>query len=313
MGPTIRIGSRLGLLLLLLFSAIGPLALQADEFESGTKDSNKGRTETPARRFDPAKLKQLRERMAKGGLENPNLKRMSWKVGNDTREALVYTPPKLSPGTKTPLVFAFHGHGGRSEYAARKLAIHEHWPEAICIYPQGLSTAVPVIDTEGKFPGWQKYEGDQDDRDVAFFDAMLKQMLEEHHADPKRVYSTGHSNGGFFTYVLLAARGDKLAAIAPVAASANPRDAKKHKPKPVFHVAGENDPIVRFAGQQRTMEQMRKLNSCDEKGKEIRKLETEYTSKSGPAVVTYIHPGAHEIPTEAPARIAEFFKKQALP
>jgi len=307
-----RLSSPIAAVLFLLL-VVGTLSLQADETEKGSKGSSSGEKETPVRRFDPAKLKQLRERMAKGGQETSHLKRMSWKVGNDTREALVYLPPKLSKETKAPLVFAYHGHGGRSENAARKLAIHEHWPEAICIYPQGLPTAVPVIDTEGKFPGWQKYEGDQDDRDLAFFDAMLKQMLEDYHADPKRIYSTGHSNGGFFTYVLLAARGDKLAAIAPIAASANPRDAKKQKPKPVFHVAGENDPIVRFAGQQRTMEKMRELNGCNENGKEISKLETEYTSKSGPAVVTYIHPGAHEIPAEAPARIAEFFKKQTLP
>lgn len=312
MGQVQRLCSQFAVVLFLLL-AMGPLSLQADEAEKTSKGNNSGENAAPARRFDPAKLKQLRDRMANGGKEAANLKRINWKVGNETREALVYFPPKLSQQTKAPLVFAFHGHGGKSEYAARKLAIHEHWPEAICIYPQGLPTAVPVIDTEGKLPGWQKYEGDQDDRDLAFFDAMLKQMLEEYHADPKRIYSTGHSNGGFFTYVLLAARGDKLAAIAPVAASANPRDAKKQKPKPVFHVAGENDPIVRFAGQQRTIEKMRELNGCNEKGKEISKLETEYTSTNGPAVVAYIHPGAHEIPSEAPARIAEFFKKQTLP
>jgi len=56
---------------------------------------------------------------------------VEWKVGDQTRTALVYLPPKSD--RKRPVVFAFHGHGGRSEYAARKFAFHDLWPEAICV------------------------------------------------------------------------------------------------------------------------------------------------------------------------------------
>lgn len=281
---------------------------------SGLTAEDENAPARPARRIDPERLKQLRGRLGNAQPDLSKLKRMSWKVGETTREALVYFPPENKAAdekkTQVPLVFAFHGHGGRSEYSARKLPIHEFWPEAICVYPQGLPTAVPVIDVEGKFPGWQKYVGDQNDRDLAFFDAMLKSLKGDHPIDPQRIYSTGHSNGACFTYVLWAARGDTFAAVAPIAGFVNLRDLKSLKPLPMLHVAGEQDKIVKLDWQERSIEMARKLNGCDAEGKPAGELCTEYSSKEGPPVVAYIHPGAHEITEGAPKRIAEFFKLQ---
>lgn len=256
---------------------------------------------------DPEKLKTLRNNLGGATLDYSKLERRTWKVGDVDREALVYLPPK-SDG-KSPVVFAFHGHSGRSEFAARKLAIHEHWPEAICVYPQGLPTPIPVLDPEGKQSGWQKFIGDQDDRDLKLFDAMLASLKAERAVDENRIYSTGHSNGGFFTYVLWAARDDVLAAVAPIAGGLNRRDFERQSPKPVLHVAGENDPIVAFALQQRTIEQVRKLNGCEGEGKPAGEHCTEYRAAGGMPVVAFIHPGKHEIPAGAPQRIARFFQE----
>jgi len=236
---------------------------------------------------------------------------MTWKVGDVTREALVHLPPMTS-GKKAPLIFSFHGHGGKSALSARQGAYHQHWPDAVCIYPQGLPTPVPKLDPAGKMSGWQKFIGDQQDRDLAFFDAMLRTMLTEHQVDPRRVYSTGYSNGGFFTYVLWAARGDKLAAVAPAAATLSLRDFKLQKPLPAMHLAGETDTVVSFASQERTMEQVRKINGCDPVGKPAGQYCTEYSSRTGPPVVTYIHPGGHRSPPrDGPERIVQFFKAHA--
>jgi len=234
------------------------------------------------------------------------LKKVTWRVGDAAREALVYFPPKAD--SNPPLVFAFHGHGGTSEFASRRFAFHEHWPDAVCVYPQGLPTAVPIIDVEGKKPGWQKFIGDQKDRDLEFFDAMLQSMKADHKIDERRVYCSGHSNGGYFTYLLCAARADKLAAVAPMAASSSPRDVKLLKPLPLLHVAGEKDLIVRFALQERMIEYVRKLNGCDPEGKAAGKWCTEYRSDKGLTVVSFIHPGGHEIPEGALQRITEFFQ-----
>ena len=109
---------------------------------------------------------------SEGQVDTAKLKKLTWKVGDVTREALVYAPAPA--GKKPPLVFAFHGHGGKAEYSAKKFAVHQHWPEAVCVYPQGLPTPSPGIDPQGKMSGWQKAVGDQQDRDLDFFDAMLK-------------------------------------------------------------------------------------------------------------------------------------------
>ena len=68
-----------------------------------------------------------------------NLTRLEWKVDGVGREALVYAPAAAKT-TPSPLVFAFHGHGGTMKYAAAKFAYHKHWPDAIVVYMQGLNT-----------------------------------------------------------------------------------------------------------------------------------------------------------------------------
>src|SRR5271157_1423621 len=161
--------------------------------------------------------------------------RMEWKVDGVTREALVYAPAtaKTDP---SPVVFAFHGHGGTMNNAANEFAYHKHWPEAIVVYMQGLNTPGALTAPEGKKPGWQKTFGDQGDRDLKFFDAVLATLKQDYKVDEKRIYATGHSNGGLFTYFLWAARGDVFAAIAPCAAVAKPEFKQHIKAKPVLHM-----------------------------------------------------------------------------
>src|SRR5262245_40801632 len=72
-------------------------------------------------------------------LQVPGLTRETWTVDGVERTALVATPRTSAP--HQPLVLVFHGHGGTSANAARTFRIHELWPEAVVIYPQGLPTA----------------------------------------------------------------------------------------------------------------------------------------------------------------------------
>lgn len=236
-----------------------------------------------------------------------NLTRMEWKVDGTIREALVYTPAAAKK-VSSPVVFAFHGHGGTMRYAAANFAYHKYWPAAIVVYMQGLNTAGTLTDPEGKRPGWQRTFGDQNDRDLKFFDAVLATLQKDCRVDKKRVYATGHSNGGAFTYLLWAARGDVFAAVAPCGAAARREFWQYLKPKPVLHMAGENDPLVRFQWQQRTIDELRKLNHCGV-GKPWGKYCTIYPSQEGTPVVTYIHPGGHEFPSDVPSVIVKFFKE----
>ena len=241
------------------------------------------------------------------------LKKKEWKVNDVTREGLVHAPAKAEK-EPCPLVFVFHGHGGTAKHAATKMAVHEHWSEAICVYPQGLNTPGKLTDPEGKKAGWQHGPKEQDDRDLKFFDTLLMSLRADYKVDDKRIYVTGHSNGGRFAQLLWAERGDVFAAVAPSGTTAGPLT-KSLKPKPCLHIAGEKDELVKFEWQKATIDAIRKLNGCETEGKPWQKdadpTGALYESKGGTPLVALVYPGGHAFPTDGAKRIAAFFKEHA--
>ncbi|SKB04952.1 polyhydroxybutyrate depolymerase [Prosthecobacter debontii] len=248
--------------------------------------------------------------MVSGAVAAEPLIRKEWQVDGVTREALLHIPATAHE-VAAPVVFAFHGHGGRMASAVRSFSMHTLWPEALVVYMQGLNTPGRLTDPEGKKPGWQHAAGDQGDRDLKFFDAVLASLKADYRVDTRRIYSMGHSNGGGFTYLLWAERGDVFAALAPSAAPAT-RSLSKLKPKPLMHLAGENDPLVKFEWQQATINFVRKLNQCGEGMTWDQDANcTLYPSAIGTPVVTALHPGGHEFLKDGPPLIVKFFKQHA--
>jgi polyhydroxybutyrate depolymerase len=241
------------------------------------------------------------------------LKKKEWTVGETKREALVHAPAKAAQEA-SPLVFVFHGHGGTAKHAAKTIAVHDHWSEAICVYPQGLNTPGKLTDPDGKKTGWQHGPKEQDDRDLKFFDAMLKSLRADYKVDDARIYVTGHSNGGRFTQLLWAERGDVFAAVAPSGTTASTLT-KSLKPKPCLHIAGEKDELVKFEWQKASMDAIKKLNGCETEGKPWQKgadpTGTLYESKGGTPLVALVYPGGHTYPADGAKRVAAFFKEHA--
>jgi len=241
---------------------------------------------------------------------NPAIR--EWTVDGVVRQALVYVPPQAKTRA-TPVIFVYHGHSGTMGGSAELYAFHTLWPEALVVYMQGLNTPGVLYDPEGKLSGWQHVVGGQGDRDLKAFDAVLAALRQEYRVDDKRVYATGHSNGGFFVYLLWSARGDQLAAVAPTAA-AIVASLGKLTPKPVLHLAGQNDTGVKFPWQQAAIDSLRQLNECGAgQAWDNAQWCTLYPSKLGTPVVACIHPGGHETPSGCSAMIAKFFKEQSLP
>jgi polyhydroxybutyrate depolymerase len=234
----------------------------------------------------------------------------TWTVDGVKRTALVRVPTD----TKAPaaVVFCWHGHGGNSAQSVRGWAFDKADATSILVYPQGLPTVSPLVDKEGRRSGWQSAVGDGGDRDIKLFDAILADLKKERSVDDRRIYSMGHSNGAAFSYVLWQARPDVLAAVGSVAGSLTVK-ARDLKPLPVIHVAGENDPLVRFAWQKATFAAVRRFNGCIEEGKPYAKegaLEaTLFTSTKGAPLVTAIHQGGHEYPKGSSELIVRFFKE----
>jgi polyhydroxybutyrate depolymerase len=231
-----------------------------------------------------------------------------WTVDGVEREALVYLP-STSLKSKPPVIFAFHGHGGNMHFAARGMAFQNAWPEAIVVYPQGLPT-YGMMDPEGKKPGWQREAGQDHDRDLKFMDAILATLREKYSIDEKRIYATGFSNGGLFTYLLLSQRANVFAAYAPGGAVLLPQ-VSLTQPRPVLHYGGRSDRLAKFEKQEATIEQLRSFSGCAGGGEPCGPDCTIYNSSKGAPVATFIHPLGHLYPPQVTPLIVKFFQRFA--
>lgn len=161
------------------------------------------------------------------------------------RSYRLFVPESLPPGPR-PLVLALHGGGGTGRGMERfgefdDLAQAEGF---LVAYPDGIDR------------GWndgRRGEGVEDRGgvdDAAFLAAIIDAIAATHPVDPKRVYATGVSNGGFMSHTLANRFPDRIAAIAPVIGGISPavRDAFGRGAVAVLIIQGTEDPLVPFAG-----------------------------------------------------------------
>ena len=232
-------------------------------------------------------------------------------VGDETRKAVIYQ--NSTPATKTgaPVLFVFHGHGGTAHSSARNFNFHRLWSEAVVVYMQGLTGVPGVADPDGKKSGWQKNPGEFQDRDVTYFDAALALVQKEYKIDANRVYVMGHSNGARFVNVLWVMRGEKLTALCSSSAQGG-RLLQTVKPKPIYMIAGEQDTVAPFQNQLRAIEYARQqLFKVDVAKAKKQGYEQIDRGVDGTEIVSYIHPGGHQLPKAALPLVVSFFKRQA--
>ena len=74
--------------------------------------------------------------------------------------------------------------------------------------------------------------------------AILDEVMKEYKTDPKRIYLSGLSMGGYGTWSLAAAHPDKWAAMVPVCGGGDPKDAEKIKNIPCWCFHGDADTAV---------------------------------------------------------------------
>jgi len=230
-----------------------------------------------------------------------NSQSITLKVDGVERTALVFAPTIPSPNP--PVVFAFHGHMGTSRQASRSFEIQQEWPNAVVVYPQGLATVSPLVDREGRYPGWV-LDGDESNRDIKFFDKLYGDVMNRFHADPKRVFAMGHSNGGAFIYTLWAIRGNKFAGLA----SAEAAGARKYslKPKPILVTIGSNDQLVPPVVQRFSFAEVRKVNQAAKTGSPFGPKGVLYKGKV--PTVLWEYKGGHAFPRDSVPSMVAFFK-----
>lgn len=262
------------------------------------------------RRLARAALAILCGAQLAAGAENPLIEKRG-DVDGLERQALVAAPASAA-ASNAPVVFAFHGHGGTAAFMARTFGFYRLWPEAIVVYMQGVRTPGKLTDPAGERTGWQDTPGTFGDRDLRFFDAALDDLRRDYKVDDRRIYATGYSHGGYFTYLLWAQRADRLAAVAPCAATAAVAGPIT-TPRPALHLAGTGDRLVKWERQRLTMDRMRAVNGCDAEGVPWAATgaltAVLYPSTNGTPFVAATHPGGHGAPAGAGELIVRFFRE----
>jgi polyhydroxybutyrate depolymerase len=160
-----------------------------------------------------------------------------------------YRPAK--PAASPPLVFVLHGSRSDGREARRgtyyefdRLADRHGF---LAVYPDGYEQHWNDCRAAADYTANKKNIDD-----VGFFSAMIDFFVAEQHANPDRVYATGISNGGQLAYRLALELPDRVAAVAPVAASL-PDDAnldckKSGKPVAIMILNGTKDPMNPYEG-----------------------------------------------------------------
>lgn len=167
------------------------------------------------------------------------------KSGDRTRRAIVSLPDGYDPDVAAPLVLNFHGFTSDALQqipitAMSRIAKSRGY---VVVYPDGVARSWNAGNCCGT--AWT----DSVD-DIAFTKALIEELQESLCIDPKRVYATGFSNGGFFSYRLACEMADRIAAIAPVSGvmGIDPELCQPARPVPVLHIHGTKDPMVRYDG-----------------------------------------------------------------
>ena len=147
---------------------------------------------------------------------------------NETREYLIYIPSSYDPNSATPILFAFHGFSGYSQYFIntadfRSLADQFNF---IAVYPQGLVCGGGTTWNTNPPGGDNKCSQD----DIGFFPALLNEISGNYNIDPSKVFLTGYSNGADFSYSMACYQSSLVTAIAPVSGLMPMNDSSECQP-----------------------------------------------------------------------------------
>ncbi len=158
------------------------------------------------------------------GLESPEIlepgdHEFALTFDSRSRYFLVHVPPQAMAGEPLPVVLALHGGGGNPEQFKSENGVDEVADAAgfIAVYPAGTGGLPRTLLTWNTGTDCCGFALEQDVDDVGFLVAVVDDLDSRTEVDSRRVYFTGHSNGGIMAYRIAAEAAERVAAIAPVA------------------------------------------------------------------------------------------------
>ncbi len=160
----------------------------------------------------------------------------------------VHLPKEYSRDRQWPLVLVFHGGGGNADSAAWVSQMNDKADQEgfIVVYPEGTGPY------QHRMLTWNAWTCcgpamERNVNDAKFIRELLFALDRKYMLDPRRIYATGFSNGGMFTYKLACELSDIIAAFAPIAGAMN-GDCYPQRPIPLIVFHGMRDERVPYNG-----------------------------------------------------------------
>lgn len=201
-------------------------------------------------------MRKLDER-AKEKLAELQVYTVPIRHGGLMRRYLVHRPESRNEAP-FPVVFVFHGGGGSAAQILASCGLIELSDEKgfLLVAPDGTGPASETFHTWNVGFGFGTAQEQKID-DVGFFDAVLTDVQRRWPTDGKRIFATGISNGGILCHWLAAQPGTRLAAIAPIVATAGGRaigtvewvlPPRPSRPVSILAINGEIDQHIPLEG-----------------------------------------------------------------
>lgn len=172
-------------------------------------------------------------------------------VDGKERTYILNLPPNYYEETGFSLVIGLHGGGGSGEQfeSSTELTTKANAANFIVVYPDGVRGNGLLAARTWNAGGCCDYASENSINDVKFISAMIDQLIAEYKINPKKVYATGHSNGGMLSYRLACELSNKIAAIGPNASTmvvTQPCNASRAVP--ILHMHSVLDQNVPYLG-----------------------------------------------------------------
>ena len=166
---------------------------------------------------------------------------------NITRQFFVYVGSGYQ--SNSPVLFVLHGYTSRGLWIMNYSGFQSIADDTgfIAIYPQG--TLLPATgQTHWNVGGWTTSSTTDD---VGFINSVINFLNDEYSIDPKRIYSTGMSNGGYMSFKLACDLSSRIAAVVSVTGSMTNQTFDGCNPShstSVAQIHGLQDTVVSYAG-----------------------------------------------------------------
>lgn len=172
-------------------------------------------------------------------------------VDSRARTYLLNLPPNYYASSDFSLVIAMHGGGGSAQQfeTSSKLTEKANAAQFIVVYPEGVKSTGVLEARTWNAGSCCEYARDNNIDDVHFISQLIDKLVSTYKINPKKVYATGHSNGGMLAYRLACETPTKIAAIAPNGCTMVVKQpCQPSRAVPVLHMHSAQDANVPYKG-----------------------------------------------------------------